>query len=202
MKNRLIIFKVRNAWLNNNTALLVLNYLKKLQTSAIATCCILNRNIPADQIIGGNQMTLVKFNEGKNRNNLVGPVFNDIFESIMNDTFLSDRMVSRVPAVNISETDGHYHIELAAPGLKKEDFKVNLDRDVLIISAEHRDEQIENDKKYNKREYSYASFVRSFTLPDSADDEAIEAKYTDGVLNINVAKRPEAMRESRQIEIR
>jgi HSP20 family protein len=147
-------------------------------------------------------MTLVKFNEGRNRNSLAAPVFNDIFESIMNDTFLSDRMVSRVPAVNISETDGHYHIELAAPGLKKEDFKVNLDRDVLTISAEHRDEQAENDKKYNKREYSYTSFVRSFTLPDSADDEGIEAEYTDGVLKINVAKRPEAMRASRQIEIK
>jgi HSP20 family protein len=147
-------------------------------------------------------MTLVKFNEGGSRNSLAGPVFNDIFESIMNDTFLSDRMVSRVPAVNISETDGHYHIELAAPGLKKEDFKVNLDRDVLTISAEHRDEQTENDKKYNKREYSYTSFVRSFTLPDSADDEGIDAEYTDGVLKINVAKRPEAMRASRQIEIK
>jgi len=86
-------------------------------------------------------MTLVKFNEGKNRGSLVRPGFDDIFESIMNDTFLSDRMVSRVPAVNISETDGHYHIELAAPGLKKDDFKVNLDRDVLTISAEHQSGQ-------------------------------------------------------------
>lgn len=147
-------------------------------------------------------MTLVKFNEGKNRSSLVRPGFDDIFESILNDTFLSDRMVSRVPAANISETDGHYHIELAAPGLKKEDFKVDLDRDVLTISAEHREEQMDNDKKYNKREYSYASFVRSFTLPDSADDEGIEAEYNEGVLRINVAKRPEAMWASRQIEIK
>src|SRR5882757_4756387 len=147
-------------------------------------------------------MTLVKFNEGKNRNSLAGPVFNDIFESIMNDTFLSDRMVSRVPAVNISETDGHYHIELAAPGIKKEDFKLNLDRDVLTISAEHQSEQTGNDKKYNKCEYNYTSFVRSFTLPDSADDEGIEAEYSDGILKINVAKRDEARIASRQIEIK
>jgi HSP20 family protein len=146
-------------------------------------------------------MTLVKFNEGKSRS-LPGPVFNDIFESIMNDTFLSDRMVSRVPAVNVSETDGQYQIELAAPGLKKEDFKLNLDRDVLTISAEHQSEHSENDKKYNKREYSYASFVRSFTLPDSADDDHIDAEYTDGVLKINVAKREEAKTASRQIEIK
>jgi HSP20 family protein len=147
-------------------------------------------------------MTLVKFNEGKNRGSLVRPGFDDIFESILNDTFLSDRMVSRVPAVNISETDGHYHTELAAPGLKKADFKVNLDRDILTISAEHQTDHSENDKKYNKREYSYTSFVRSFTLPDSADDDAIEAEYADGVLKINVAKKEEARTASRQIEIR
>jgi len=124
-------------------------------------------------------MTLVKFNEGK-RQGLVRPGFDDIFETILNDTFLSDRMVSRVPAVNVSETDGQYHIELAAPGLKKEDFKINLDRDVLTISAEHRDERAENEKKYNKREYSYTSFVRSFTLPDSADDGNIELNMLTG----------------------
>ncbi|MDB5115339.1 MAG: Hsp20/alpha crystallin family protein [Mucilaginibacter sp.] len=150
----------------------------------------------------GTIMTLVKFNEGKNRGSLVRPGFEDVFESILNDTFLSDRMVSRVPAVNISETDGHYHIELAAPGLKKGDFKVNLDRDILTISAEHQTEQTDNDKKYNKREYSYSSFVRSFTLPDSANDEGIEAEYINGVLKINVAKREEARTASRQIKIK
>jgi HSP20 family protein len=146
-------------------------------------------------------MTLVKFNERKD-SGLLSPVFNDIFENFFNDAFVSDRMVSRVPAVNISETDGHYHIELAAPGLKKEDFKLNLDRNVLTISAEKQTEQTENDKKYNKREYSYSSFVRSFTLPDSADDGNIEAEYTDGVLKINVAKREEAKMASRQIAIK
>jgi HSP20 family protein len=146
-------------------------------------------------------MTLVKFNEGKNRS-LARPGFDDIFESIFNDTFLSDRMVSRVPAVNISETDGHYHIELAVPGLRKEDFKVDLNRDVLTISAEKQTEQTENDKKYNKREYSYSSFVRSFTLPDSVDDANIEAEYTDGVLRINVAKKEEVRTASRHIEIK
>ncbi len=146
-------------------------------------------------------MTLVKFNERKD-SGLLSPVFNDIFENFFNDAFVSDRMVSRVPAVNISETDGHYHIELAAPGLKKKDFKLNLDRNVLTISAEKQSEQTENDKKYNKREYSYSSFVRSFTLPDSADDGNIEAEYTDGVLKINVAKREEAKMASRQIAIK
>jgi HSP20 family protein len=146
-------------------------------------------------------MALVKFNDRRDSGLLV-PGFNDIFENFFNDTFMSDRMISRVPAVNISETDGHYHIELAAPGLKKDDFKINLERNVMTISAEKQTEQTENDKKYNKREYSYTSFVRSFTLPESADDANIDAAYTDGVLTISVAKKEEAKMTSRQIAIK
>ncbi|MDB5029989.1 Hsp20/alpha crystallin family protein [Mucilaginibacter sp.] len=146
-------------------------------------------------------MTLVKFNERKDTG-MLSPVFNDIFENFFNDAFVSDRMVSRVPAVNISETERHYHIELAAPGLKKEDFKLDLNRNMLTISAEKQNEQVDNDKKYNKREYIYTSFVRSFTLPDSVDDANIEAQYTDGILRINVAKRKEATTPSRQIKIK
>lgn len=147
-------------------------------------------------------MALVKFNERRDTD-LMRP-FSDIFENFFNDAFLSDRMVSRVPAVNISETDDHYHIELAAPGLKKDDFKINIEGNVLTISAEQQSESTDanNNRKYNKREYSYTSFVRSFTLPESADDAGIEAEYTDGILKINVAKREEARATSRQIEIK
>jgi len=145
-------------------------------------------------------MTLVKFND--KRSNTLLPGFNDVFESIFNDTFFNDRMITRVPAVNISESENNYHIELAAPGLKKEDFKLNLDRNQLSISveqsADHQDEQ----KNYNKREYSYSSFVRSFTLPESADDSQINATYTDGILRIDIAKREEAKAVRRQIEIK
>jgi HSP20 family protein len=146
-------------------------------------------------------MSLVKFQEGNSRN-VLNPGFSDIFESFFNDSFLSDRMISRVPAVNVAETDDGYHIELAAPGLKKEDFKIDLEHNMLNISVEKRSEETENNKKYNKREYSYSSFVRSFTLPDSADDGKIEAEYTDGILKINIAKREESKTASRHIEIR
>jgi HSP20 family protein len=145
-------------------------------------------------------MTLVKFNN--NRNNALLPGFNDVFESIFNDTFLSDRMVTRVPAVNISESENNYHVELAAPGLKKEDFKLNLDDNTLTISVEQSSDHQDNQKNYSKREYSYSSFVRSFTLPESADDSQIDATYTDGVLRIDIAKREEAKAVRRQIEIK
>jgi HSP20 family protein len=145
-------------------------------------------------------MTLVKFNPEKN--NALLPGLNDVFESIFNDTFFNDRMVSRVPAANISETPEKYHVELAAPGLKKGDFKLSLDRNVLNISVEQRSENNDSQKNYTKREFSYSSFVRSFTLPESADQNSIDATYKDGVLQIDIAKKEEAKFVSRQIEIK
>ncbi|HWW42288.1 MAG TPA: Hsp20/alpha crystallin family protein [Pedobacter sp.] len=130
------------------------------------------------------------------------PGFTDVFDSIFNDTFFADRMVTRVPAANISESADHYHVELAAPGLKKEDFKINLERKVLNISVEQSNESKQEEKNYAKREYSYNSFVRSFTLPESADENGIQATYNDGVLAINIPKREEAKTVSRQIEIK
>lgn len=147
-------------------------------------------------------MTLVKFNPEKRNNASLLPGFNDVIDSIFNDNFFSDRMTTRVPAANISESEDHFHVELAAPGLKKEDFKLNLERNVLNISVEQRSEQENNQKNYSKREYSYSSWVRSFTLPDSANAEQINAAYTDGVLKIDIAKREEAKAVRRQIEIK
>jgi HSP20 family protein len=146
-------------------------------------------------------MTLVKFNPDNKRNALM-PGFNDVFDSIFNDTFFSDRMVSRIPAANISETADHYHVELAAPGLKKKDFKINLERNVLSISADQRSENKQEERNYTKREYTYSSFVRSFNLPESADENGIQATYVDGVLAIDIPKREEAKTVSRQIEIK
>jgi len=148
-------------------------------------------------------MTLVRFNSDNNKKkNALMPGFTDVFDSIFNDTFFSDRMISRVPAANISESKDHYHVELAAPGLQKEDFKLSLDRDVLSISVEQNLENDSKERNFNKREFSYTSFVRSFTLPESADVNGIEAKYENGVLCINILKREEAKQQSRQIEIK
>jgi HSP20 family protein len=145
-------------------------------------------------------MTLVKFNN--NKANALMPGFNDVFESIFNDTFFNDRMVTRVPAVNISETAENYHLELAAPGLKKQDFKISLDRDVLNISVEQQNESHEEGKRFSKKEFNYTSFVRSFTLPELADQSRIEAAYEDGVLKVEIAKKEEAKMASRQIELK
>jgi HSP20 family protein len=145
-------------------------------------------------------MTLVKFNNGLKTN--ANPFFNDVFDSILSDSFLSDKLVTRVPAVNIAENDNAFNIELAVPGLKKEDFKINLDKNVLTIAAEKKSENNTETKKYSKREYSYNSFVRSFTLPETADYTKIEADYTDGILNLTIAKKEEAKFQSREIAVK
>ena len=146
-------------------------------------------------------MALVKFANGTS-NRTVDSWTNNLFESLFNDSFVSDRFVSRVPAVNISETAEGYEIELAAPGLEKKDFNINVDKDVLTIAVEKKNEQVSEGKKYSKREYSYTSFTRSFTLPDSIDHSRIDAAYQDGVLKVAVGKREEAKVASRLIEVK
>lgn len=145
-------------------------------------------------------MTLVKFANG--HNNALKPWFSDVFDSYFNDAFTSDRFSSKVPAANISETENKFHIELAAPGLKKDNFKISLEKNVLSISAETKSEQASEGKKYNRKEYSYTSFVRSFTLPETADQGNIDAEYTDGILKINVGKKDEAKLLAKEIAVK
>jgi len=109
-----------------------------------------------------------------------------------------------LPSVNIKENTGEFKVEVAAPGFDKGDFKLELNHDVLTISSE---KQIENEAKenehYSKREFSYQSFTRSFTLPDSADSERIDASYDKGILHVSIPKREETkLKSSRMIEIK
>ena len=99
---------------------------------------------------------------------------------------------STIPAVNIKENDEAFIIEVAAPGMSKENFSVNLDGDRLLITSEIKDEKHENVENYSRREFSYQSFQRSFAIPQSSvDGDKINAKYTDGILMINLPKREE-----------
>ena len=110
---------------------------------------------------------------------------------------------STLPAVNIKEEEGNFQIEVAAPGLAKENFKVNLDRNLLTISSELKQEKEEHEGKYSRREFSYQTFQRSFTLPEATvDGEKISAKYVDGILHVTLPKREEVKpKPARDIEI-
>ncbi len=94
-----------------------------------------------------------------------------------------------VPAVNILEEDDKFLVEVAAPGLKKEDFNVTLNKDILTISAEHKEEKEKKTKKVNLREFNFTSFERSFAVPDVVTTDKIEANYKDGVLHLVLPKK-------------
>ncbi|MCR9286424.1 MAG: Hsp20/alpha crystallin family protein [Bacteroidetes bacterium] len=115
---------------------------------------------------------------------------------------------SSIPAVNIKESDEGFNLELAAPGLGKEDFKLELENDILTISAEKKveketaEENENKTEKYTRREFSFQSFKRTFTLPETVDISNINANYENGVLLVNLPKKEEAKPQpARLIEI-
>jgi HSP20 family protein len=106
------------------------------------------------------------------------------------------------PAVNVVEEKEDFRIEVAAPGLEKNDFKINLENNVLTISSEKENKKEEKDGKYMRKEFSYTSFRRSFSLPETVEGEKISASHKDGILYISIPKREEAkVKPARQIAI-
>lgn len=97
-----------------------------------------------------------------------------------------------LPKVNIKEGEDGYLLELAVPGMAKEDFKIKLDQDVLTISSEKKEEVSKDSKQYTRQEFSYQSFERRFNLPEDVNSEKITANYVNGVLSIEIPKREEA----------
>ncbi|MDT0608249.1 Hsp20/alpha crystallin family protein [Croceitalea rosinachiae] len=137
-------------------------------------------------------MSLVK------RNNL-------IFPSLMNDIFNPDwfgGMENRngnLPAVNIIENDNDFVLELSAPGFKKDNFNIELDNDVLTISSEVKTESEAKQEKFTRREFSYTSFKRAFTLPETVDGGKINATYENGILKVVVPKKEEALPKPKRL---
>ncbi|VBB46898.1 Heat shock protein Hsp20 [uncultured Paludibacter sp.] len=110
-----------------------------------------------------------------------------------------------LPSVNVKENENEYQIEVAVPGFDKKDFKIEVHNDVLSISSEKKENSEEKDEngRYTKREFSYQSFCRSFTLPHTVDGEKIEANYDKGILNVVIPKREEAKPKApRTVEIK
>jgi HSP20 family protein len=118
-------------------------------------------------------------------------LFDDFFKpwnELFGDTSVFNR-VKALPAVNITESSDHYKVALAAPGLKKDDFKIDIDGNILTISSEKEERKEEKEDKYTRKEYSYSSFSRSFSLPEDVKEEAIEATYDNGVLNLKLPRK-------------
>ena len=122
------------------------------------------------------------------------PLFDDFFKpwtQWFDDGGLMTR-TALVPAVNIKENGDHYTVSLAAPGLKKDDFKIDVDGNMLTISSEKEESKEEKDEKFTRKEYSFSSFTRSFTLPEDVKPESIDARYDNGELKIVLPRKEEA----------
>lgn len=138
----------------------------------------------------------------------------DSFPSFVSDFFNSDRFFTPgkwfdasidefMPAVNIKESDNKFSIELAVPGFKKEDFKINLNGDILNVNAEKKTETEDKNEKYTRKEYSYNAFSRSFSLPQVCNPDSIDAAYDNGILKIAVAKKAiESSQGKKMIEVK
>jgi len=127
---------------------------------------------------------------------------NDFFGKDLLSSFFSDGADYTVPAVNIKENDKSFEIEVAAPGVNKDDFKINLEKNVLTVSSE-KETKIEVDPdNFMKREFGYNSFSRSFSIPESVNADKIKASHENGVLTIQLPKIEEAkLKNKKEIKI-
>lgn len=139
------------------------------------------------------------------------PSVPSLFNDLLADDWFNSSLANwkseghTLPAVNVKETNDEFIVEVAAPGMKREDFRIELDNHVLTVSSEREDKQEEknNAGNYTRREFSYQAFQRSFALPkDHVEGEKIAARYNDGILYINVPKSDRAkVKPVRQIQI-
>jgi HSP20 family protein len=127
------------------------------------------------------------------------------FPSLIDDFIYNDWNIkspshsSTMPAVNIKELDSQFEIELAVPGIQKEDFAIEVEEGILSISSTQEEEQVNEKGKFTRREFSYNSFRRSFTLPDSVDPTEIDASYSNGVLRVLLPKHKEAQPQPKKL---
>ena len=138
------------------------------------------------------------------------PAMNSIFDDLFNKDLINWGLVNNsatnttLPSVNIRENNDNFVVEMAAPGMTKEDFKIELDGNLLTISSEKEDRnEMKDGERYTRQEFSYQSFQRSFQLPkDVVDADKIQARYESGVLNLVIPKKEHAKQKPpRMIEI-
>lgn len=122
--------------------------------------------------------------------------FDHMFDRPLFETLRNGNKFSRIPATNIRETNKEYLVELAAPGMKKSDFHVDIDNDLLEIKVEKEEESKDKGENFTRREYDFTSFYRSFNLPDSVHSEKIKAEYQDGILKVHIPKVEETQKKT------
>ena len=133
-------------------------------------------------------MTLVKYNESMPA---LSGWMDDFFNNNLLPGFGLGRTLANSPAVNVLETNDSYQLEVAAPGLNKKDFHVSVDNGLLTISAKRESQHEESQDNYTRREFSYSTFERTFTLPEGVKQDEINANYQNGILHVTLPKTEE-----------
>ena len=134
-------------------------------------------------------MTLIKLKNDRSNN---PRTFNEMLESFFNRDFNPVFNTSDTPAVNVVETKDNYKLEVAVPGMSKENMKINVDGNMLTVSGKNETKNSEEKENYTRKEFSFSSFFRTFTLPDTVDADKISADYVNGILNVVIPKKDEA----------
>lgn len=132
------------------------------------------------------------------------PLFNGFLDEFFNRSlgnFVGSDAVLTQPAVNVVETDEFFKLEFAAPGFDKQDFTLHVENDFLSVEAKHEENTEEKTERYTRREFSVASFKRSFKLPKTVNQDAIAAVYENGILNVTLGKKEEAKPVVKTIQI-
>jgi HSP20 family protein len=132
------------------------------------------------------------------------PLFNGFLDEFFNRSlgdFVGNDTLPYQPAVNVVESENAFKVSLAAPGFDKQDFEVKVEQDLLTISGKHEAKTQETSERFTRREFSVASFSRSFKLPKTVNQEAIAAVYENGILNVTIGKKEESKPVVKTIEI-
>jgi HSP20 family protein len=137
-------------------------------------------------------MTLIKFQNPKAKRffetDAMFPGFGSAFDNFLKMDY---NYGESAPSVNVTENEQEYHLEYLVPGFKKEEIKVALEQNVLTVKAEKKTESRDEQKRYTRKEFSFSTFKRSFTLPENIDIEKMVAKHEHGILSITIPKKVE-----------
>ena len=143
-------------------------------------------------------MSLIKWNP----ESTIFPVFSNWMDDFFPDNGFKTFKGMSMPAVNVSETKNAFKVKVAAPGFKKDDFKLEVQNGLLMISGETKEEKEEKEERYTRQEYAYSTFNRSFSLPENVDGKGIVAEYADGVLKVTLPKMKADEKPAVQIAVK
>ncbi len=146
-------------------------------------------------------MTITKYRPQSTFVSPFNELVNEFFGRDIGQFFGSDDMKRSIPSVNIVERENDFDLRMLAPGFSKDDLKLRVENDVLTISAEKKNEELKENERFTRREYSHSAFTRSFRLPETVKVENIKAEFQNGVLHLSIPKAEQQKPKALEIPI-